>query len=123
MTEAAVIAVINEICGKIGTTADYVIPKLSTMEYYSHFFGLFACIALSLVCAIYSAIVLIISIKKDMDYFDVWDMIQFSTWFSIPASLITMGFAIWNGYEMVMWKVAPEAKAIEYIINMIEQRR
>lgn len=124
MTEAAVISIIDEICSKIGTTTNYIIPKLSQMKFYSSLFG---AIVSGIFLIILSIVVITCTLQLCRDDSGrirlspmTSDLMQISAVTGLVLWVCTLISTTWNAYEAVMWHVAPEAKTITYVLEMLQ---
>lgn len=106
--------VIDNLCQKIGSTQEMLVPEMAKF-----------CIARAWVNAAFCGIILIFCIvmtivcirksKEDCDW------IGGIAIFGAVAVLFLFGLW-WNISEAIQWQAAPTAKAVEYILNLVRSR-
>ena len=112
--------IINNLCSKLGVTANYLVPKLAeykaiTSAYLAGMWFLIAVLA----------VVLSLVIKgkgedgKIEHFFETGKATLFVLLFT--ASIFCLFGALFYGYEFVGWRFSPEAKSIEYILELVQR--
>lgn len=111
--------VVDNLCKKLGTAKEMLIPELARMCVARHSVNAIACLVL-FIAAAYMC-VRCIKIKADKD--SSWSADQcaeMGLFLVIPAAC---GFfiALWiNAYELAQWLAAPTAKTFEYILKLLK---
>lgn len=112
-------AVVDNLCQKLGTAKEMLIPELAKMCVARYSVNAIFCLVLFIVAAY--AIYRCIKIKIDKN--STWiarENADIGLFVSIPSA---GGFfvALWiNSYELIQWLVVPTAKAFEYIITLLK---
>ena len=110
--------VIDQICSKIGVASEYLIPRISAMKFYSNVFGAVMCGIMFIACVVTAIIAHRCAYrKKDPYYEDEQENLICLTRAAGLGAIIPFIFLIWNIYSAFMWKLAPEAETIEYILK------
>ena len=112
--------VINNLCGKLGVTANYLVPKLAEYKAIASAYlaGVWFLIAVL-------AVVLSLAVKgkgeegKIKYFFETGRATLFV--FLFITSFFCFFVALFYGYEFVGWRFSPEAKSIEYILKLIQR--
>ena len=113
--------VIDQICSKIGIASEYLIPRISAMKFYSNVFGAVMCGIMFTACVVTAIIAHRCAYReKDPYYGDAQVNLICLTWVAGLGAIIPFIFLIINIYEAFMWKMAPEAKTIEYILRVMQ---
>lgn len=111
MTEGQINDVINNLCQKIGSTQQMLIPEMARLCIVRSWIYAAFCVIFVLLCITG----LIISIKK-YSHNDYWvvGIVCF------PIAGFSFLCCLWVSIsEAIQWQFAPTAKAIEYIITLI----
>ena len=104
--------VIDNICNKIGTTADILVPELARYKEYSYLAGGILCI----ICIVVSVIIILIGKKLYEKECDDYIGCYIFGGTGIFVSLIVFMTHI-HGY--IIWHNAPMGAAVSYIINSL----
>ena len=105
-TDVVINNIINDLCQRFNVASAELVPRL---QVYNMAMAKFATIT-SMIFFIAFAVVAIVLIKKDVDAFILCILLPA---FFGAISLVVMLF---NIYEYIGWKYAPEIKTIEYIM-------
>ena len=106
--------VIDNLCQKIGSTQEMLVPEMARLCIARSWVDAAFCGVLFLLCSI-GLIVSIKSYKED----DNW--VIGIVLFSIVA--VTFFALLWASVSnAIQWQAAPTAKAVEYIIELIRQK-
>ena len=113
--------VIDNLCQKIGSTQQMLVPEMARLIIARSCVNAAFCAILCVVC-----ILLLVKwtrvMKSDECSWDeeqTWTMISI---FSGVALFICFVFLWFNVSEAVQWQAAPTAKAVEYILNLVRSR-
>lgn len=107
-------SVIDNICNKIGTTADILIPELARYKEYSYLAGFIICF----ICIVISVSIIWIGNKLLKKGYDADDCIGFYLFgcTGLFSSLVVIMVQI-RGY--IVWHNAPIGAAVNYILNSL----
>ena len=106
--------VIDNLCQKIGSTQQMLVPEMARLCIARSWVDAVFCGVLFLLCSI-GLIVSIKSYKED----DNW--VIGIVVFSIVAFVFL--FLLWASVSnAIQWQAAPTAKAVEYILNLVRSR-
>ena len=107
-------AVIEKLCEKLGTSAQFLIPELAKLGIVNS--------AVMIVIGLFMAVVGIYFLPKAWRYDHREDGFGDSLWAILPGTITLVGFlALTTGiYDLSGWIVSPTAKAFSEIINMLK---
>lgn len=122
MTSNEINAVIDNLCGKLGTAKEVLLPEMARMYTIGSAFN-------TAVCAVALAILLHIlkhnlkKIENDIRDNDLsYDEREHAEIIMAISGALSLGFFVgfWvNAYELVQWISSPTAKAFEYILTLL----
>jgi hypothetical protein len=109
-------AVIEKLCEKLGTSAQFLIPELAKLKIYT-----------SVVIVVIGLVLTMIGLyflPKAWRYDHREDKSEFidSLWVLAPGSATFVGFVFLTSgvYDLVAWIVSPTASAVLEIVNMLK---
>ena len=112
--------VVDNLCEKLGTAKEMLVPELAkmcSMRYLCNsVFCIVVLIALIVILCRYRKI---IENRRNYDF----DTEQNAEIGAFVCSIATIGFFIglwYNAYECIQWLAAPTAKAFEYILTLLK---
>ena len=113
--------VIDNLCQKIGSTQEMLVPEMARLIIARSCVNVAFCALMCIVC-----ILIIVKWARAMknekcgwEEQETWSMFAI---FSGIALFICFGFLWFNVSEAVQWQAAPTAKAVEYILELIRGR-
>lgn len=113
--------VIDNLCQKIGSTQQMLVPEMARLIIARSCVNAAFCALMCVVCIL--CIVKWIRVMKDDDRIgdeqDMWTVIAIFSGFALLICFIFLWFSV---SEAVQWQAAPTAKAVEYILNLVRSR-
>ena len=111
--------IIDNLCEKLGTAKEAVVPELARMCGMRHL-----CNSLLCIVALIALTVILCRCKKimDNDQNHSYDTVQNAEIGALMCGIAVIGFFIglwFNIYECIQWFAAPTAKTIEYVLQLL----
>ena len=111
------IEIINNIASRLGVASEYIVPEIAHMGIAQTSFG----VAILLLILIISILFLKTQRSKESFNTDNDDYagaaLTFFAIVALPVSSIALTFSI---YDLVGWIASPTAKAIVYVVNLMQ---
>lgn len=122
MTSNEINAVIDNLCSKLGTAKEVLLPEMARMYTISSAFNTAVCvIALAVLLYIFKRN--LTKIKNDICSNNLsYDERQNAEIITAISGALSVGFFVgfWvNTYELVQWISSPTAKTFEYILQLL----
>ena len=109
-------AVIEKLCEKLGTSAQFLIPELAKMRIVSS--------AVMVVIGLFITVVGVYFLPKawQYDHREDKDRFEDSFWVALPGMITFAGFVflITGIYDLACWIASPTASAVLEIVNMLK---
>jgi len=122
MTSNEINAVIDNLCGKLGTAKEVLLPEMARMYTIGSAFNTAVCV-IALAVLLYILKRNLTKIKNDIrDNNLSYDERQNAEIITAISGALSLGFFVgfWvNAYELVQWISSPTAKAFEYILTLL----
>lgn len=119
MTESEITNIIELICQKIGIAVQSgadLVPIIADYKIAIHVFGVVIPLLLSAIFSLLIVALLKTSLKNMLE--DAC-LLGAAIGFLLILICVCIGISIWNGYELVCWSVAPEAKALLWVTEQL----
>lgn len=112
--------VINNLCSKLGVTANYLVPKLAE---YKAITSAYLAGVWFLITVLVFVLSLAVKGKGEEGKLKYFGETGKATLFVLlfTASIFCLFGVLFYGYEFVGWRFSPEAKSIEYILELIQR--
>lgn len=112
-------AIINNLCEKLGTAKEVLVPEMARMCSTRHLCNaVFCVVAIIAIAMLLWHCVKIVKNHEDYSY----DVVQYAELGVVLYSIAIIGFfiALWyNVYECIQWFAAPTTKTIEYVLQLL----
>ena len=113
--------VIDNLCQKIGSTQQMLVPEMARLIIARSCVNAAFCAIMCLVCILLLINGIRVNKNSEIEW-EVQEIWQVIAVVSGIALFVCFCFLWFNVSEAVQWKAAPTAKAVEYILNLVGNR-